>query len=124
MSTDYEPVHVHVANLHEMATPPAPRRRRRALSTRSFTLTAADPVQEILPQADGRAEAWVIFTANDITIATSKADAQAGGGAVATLTHLDAVPFPVNTTDAVYATAAAATLPVTVSVVAIYEQED
>lgn len=90
---------------------------RRALTARSFTLTAADPVQQILPEAFARTEAWVITQTNDITIASSKANCLAGGNAAATIPHSDTAPFPLNTTDAVWATAG--TLPTTVSVVAI-----
>lgn len=115
-------VPVHIASsdvpLHP-APAAAPARRRRGLAARSYTLTATDPVQQILPLNSGRVEAWVQPLTNPITIGNSKADAAAGGNAVATLPAAGNVPFPMNTTDPVWATAAV--LPTTVSVWAIIE---
>lgn len=230
----YEPVRVHLESSDVPLGSPRPRRCRRALRTNIFTLTAAQPTQRILPQADARAEAWLtsivaeevykpgfvsvpaahsaivtlpvlpagwwnitvyagfggtaeattpnnwalvsgattVVPAIDVALATntqtnvgtfpvysdgtsnitlqnpvaasasafyqgallavpasspgiwiasSQADAASQAGGAAQISGTGAIPFPVNTTDAVWASASLA-LPVTVSVLAIYEQ--
>lgn len=115
------PVHIASSDVHlAAAAPPPAARKRRGLSVRSFTLTTSDPVQEILPQNLNRCEAWISPATNPITIGSSKADALGGGGGVATVPAAGNVPWPVNTTDGVWATAAV--LPTTVSVLAIIEE--
>lgn len=118
------PVPVHIAS----SAVPAPRkRRRRALRTNTYTLTAAQPVQPVLPQADSRIEAWITSavgaTPPVIFMSTSQAGAQAQGGGAAQINGTDTTPFPVNTTDQVWVSAATG-FPVTVSVVAIYEEDE
>lgn len=125
MSETYvEPVHVHVANLHEIAHP-APRRKRRALKTNTFTLTSGNPTQRVMPQSDSRVEGWITSatgaTPPTVFIAPNQADANSQGGGAAQISGTDTAPFPVNTTDAVYVSAASG-FPVTVSVVQIFEE--
>lgn len=116
------PVHIRSSDV-PFAAPaerPAPRRKRKGLSTRSFTLNANDPVQQILPLNLNRCEAWVQPLTNSVTLYSSKADAQSGGNAGITIPAAGSLAFPVNTTDPVWATAG--TLPTTVSVWAIIEE--
>ena len=115
-----EPARVHIAGSDIPLAHHAPARKRRGLSTRSFTLNSTDPVQQILPLALNRCEALVQPLTNPVTLYSSKADAQAGGNAGITIPAAGSVPFPVNTTDPVWATAAV--LPTTVSVWAIIEE--
>lgn len=123
MTDEMQPVSIHVASIAKgVQLVAAPSKKRRAVTTRSYILNSTDPVQEILHQSDKRVEAFLTFATNDLTIAKSKADALNGGNGAAVLPHVDAVPFPLNTTDAMWA--AATVLPTTVSVVAIYEQDD
>jgi len=123
MSDEYEPVKVHITGSDVSLGGRVPSgRKRRGLSARSFTLTAADPVQEILPQSDNRREAVITSTNNACTIGASKGDAQNGGNSAATIPSGITTPYPVNTTDAVWASAG--TLPATISVIAIYGQPD
>jgi hypothetical protein len=115
-----EPVLVHIAGSDLPLTDhrPAPTRKRRGVSLRSFTLTANDPVQQILPLNTNRCEAWAQALTNPITVYGSRADAQAGTGGI-TIPATNTVPYPLNTTDPIWATAAI--LPTTVSVTAIIE---
>lgn len=114
-------VHITGSDIPLGSAPPA-KRKRRAVSTRSFTLTSNDPVQEILPQSDSRSEASITFTNNQCTIGSSQSDAKNGGNSAANIPANITAPYPVNTTDSVWASAG--TLPATISVVAIYEQPD
>jgi hypothetical protein len=103
------------------------KRKRRALRTNTWTLTAANPVQQVLPQADTRTEAW-ITAATEVSppvlyMSTSQAGAQAAAGGAAQVVGTDTSPFPVNTTDAVWVYAATG-YPVTVSAVAIYDEAE
>lgn len=129
MSTDTEaitPVPVHIAS-SDVGLAARPKRRRRALRTNTYTLTAAQPVQPVLPQADSRIEAWITSavgaTPPVIFMSTSQAGAQAQGGGAAQINGTDTTPFPVNTTDQVWVSAATG-FPVTVSVVAIYQEDE
>lgn len=115
-----EPVRVHLSGSDiPLIDHPDPNPRRRGLSVRSFILTTNDPVQQILPLNVRRCQAWVQPATNPITIATSKANALAGGTAVGTIPATNTGPFPLHTTDEVWATAAS--LPTTVTVIAIIE---
>jgi hypothetical protein len=115
-----EPVRVHIASSDVPMRSHEPAGRiRRGLAGRSFTLTTTDPVQQILPLNINRCEGWVLPLTNDVTLYTSKADAQGGGNGGITVPAGGKVPFPVNTTDPVWATAAV--LPTTVSAWAIIE---
>jgi hypothetical protein len=124
------PISVHITGSDiPLAGAPRKKRCRRAFKANTFTLTAANPVQRIFPQADTRVEGWItsaIAAANPpvIYIAGSQSDAQSLGGGAAQVNGTDTAPFPVNTTDAVWASAAAASLPVTISAVAIYEEDE
>jgi hypothetical protein len=126
--TGMDSVPVHIASSDIQLTPAAPGcRRRRALKTRTYTLTAASPVDMVLPQADTRTEAWITSAVGAsppvIFISPTQAGAQAQAGGAAQINGTDTTPFPVNTTDQVWISAAAG-FPVTVSVVAIYEEDE
>ena len=125
--TDIPPVHV-IAHIASSDVPAVkPRRTRRALRTNTYTLTAAQPTQVLLPQADTRTEAWVTAATEAsppvIYISTSQAGAAAQGGGAAQIVGSDTTPVPINTTDQVWASAATG-FPVTVSVWAIYEESE
>lgn len=122
------PIPVHVASIAGHITAgapgPAPRRKRR-LVTNTLFLTAAQPVQQAWPPSDERVFGAVTSAIAPssppvVFVATSQADAQQQGGGAAQVSGLDTAPFPLSTTDAVWISAA--TLPATVSVVAVYEQ--
>jgi hypothetical protein len=126
VSDDYDPVRMHLVSTDvDLGQAPGP--KRKALKTNTFTLTAANPVQRVMPRSDNRLEAWVTsaIAASSppvIYIAASQADANALGGGAAQVSGLDTSPFPVNTTDEVWISAAAASLPCVVSVVATYDE--
>lgn len=111
----------------ELAAPVRRKRRRRALRTNTYTLTAAQPTQPVMPQADTRIEGWITSavgaTPPVIYMSTSQAGAAAQGGGAAQINGADTTPFPVNTTDQVWLSAATG-FPVTVSVVQIYEEDE
>jgi hypothetical protein len=116
-----EPVPVHVIS----APVPKPRRCRRGVSLRTTTLTADDPVQQVLPLNLNRVAAYLQCTAAPaapFSLYGSLADAQGGRGGV-TVPAASISPYPLHTTDAVWATAAAAALPLTISVQAIIEED-
>ena len=125
--SDIEPVHVHIASSDVPVTPPRPKRKRKALSTNTYTLTSASPTQMVLPQADTRVEGWITSAVGAsppvIFIAPSQAGAAGQSGGAAQISGTDTTPFPVNTTDQVWASAATG-FPVTVSVAAIYEETE
>lgn len=139
------PVMVHVVNQ------PESKRKRRSMVTRTFTLaTGASGVgggttaQQILPHSTSRVDAWITSITSLATgspapipaiyIGKSESDVQQQSGATAIIygTNLAAgvqtgsadVPFEINTTDEVWVSALPAALPVTVSVIAFYEQEE
>lgn len=122
MTEQPDPIPVHLTGSDVPLGQAAPRRKRRSFVTRTFTLNATDPAQELLPQSDSRAEAWITYSTNVVLLGASRADVLAAGGQCAQLPVADAVPFPVNTTDALWA--GAATLPTTISVFAVYEQPE
>lgn len=105
----------------------APKRRRRALRTNTYTLTASNPVQQVLPQADTRAEAWMTSATEAsppvLYLAPSQAAAKDVGGGAAQVIGSNTAPVPVNTTDAAWVYAATG-YPVTVSILAIYEEAE
>ena len=122
--TALEPIRVHLTGSDLALVQPEPPRPRRGASLRTFVLTSADPVQQVLPQNTNRCEAWlqcVDATAKAITLHESLADAQSGGNAGVTVPAANTGPYPLATTDAVWATAAADDLPVTISVSAIID---
>jgi hypothetical protein len=129
--SDYVPVEVHLrsVSIAAAAAMGGKKRCRVSMSARVFVLNATDPVQEILPQSDSRVWAWIyVSTAtNPIFIGGAKADVQAAAGASggngAALIPA-ALKWDVPTTDLVYAGAAAASLPVTITVTAFYEQPE
>ncbi|MEU9022348.1 hypothetical protein [Actinomadura sp. NPDC048394] len=92
---------------------------RRGLSVRSFVLTAADPVQQILPNNLNRLHAWIRPEQNSISIAGSQADAQANVNGAAKISASSFIPQYLPTTDEVWATGT--TLPTVVDVIAIIE---
>jgi hypothetical protein len=120
------PIPVHVASIDGGLMPgsaPAPRRKR--LVTNTLFLTAAQPVQQAWPPSTERVygaitSAIAASSPPVIFVGTNQADAQQQGGGAAQVSGLDTAPFPLPTTDAVWISAA--TLPATVSVVAVYEQ--
>jgi hypothetical protein len=125
------PIPVHVASIAEglssssASSPgPAPRKQQR-LQTNTFFLTAANPVAQVWPPSVERVYGAItaaIAASNPpvVFVATNQADAQQQGGGAAQINGLDTAPFPLSTTDAVWISAAS--LPATVSVVAVYEQ--
>lgn len=123
--SDIEPVSVHIAS-SSVQLHAAPRRKRRAMKTNTYTLTASSPTVRLLPQSDSRLEGWITSvngTTPVVFIAGSQADAAGQGGGAAQVNGNDTTPVPVNTTDAVWVSASAG-FPVTVSVIAIYELEE
>ena len=123
------PIPVHVASIAEGLTPSSassassPKRKR--LVTNTLFLTAAQPVQQAWPPSTERVYAAITSaiaasSPQVIFVATRLAYAQQQGGGAAQVSGLDTAPFPLPTTDAVWVSAAS--LPATVSVVAIYEQ--
>ncbi len=102
-------------------------RKRRALRTNTYTLTAANPTQPVLPQANNRLEAYITSAVGAsppvVFMAPTQAGANAQGGGSAEINGTDTMPFPVNTTDQIWISAATG-FPVTVSVVAIYEEDE
>lgn len=124
VETAVEAVKVHISGSDVPFSRPEPRRRRRGVALRTFTLTSNDPVQQILPLNSNRCEAWVQnvdTAAKDFTLHESLANAQAGIGV--TVPKGNTGPYPLATTDAVWATAADADLPVTISVSAVMEAD-
>lgn len=125
--TDMDLIPVHIASSDVPIGSGGRRRVRRALRTNTYTLTAANATQAVLPQADNRVEAWITSAVGAsppvIFISTSQAGAQAQSGGAAQVNGTDTTPFPVNTTDQVWISAASG-FPVTVSVVAIYEESE
>lgn len=114
-----EPLKVHLAGSDIPIVHQQPGKVRHGASLRTFTFTASDPVQQILPLHKNRCEANLQAFTNDVTVYTSRADAQAGGGGGVTIPATNTVPYPLNTTDEVWATAAV--LPTRLSVSAIIE---
>lgn len=120
--TDHaEPVRVHLTGTdvpigghHE-----PPRRPRYGAALKTFVLNASDPVQCILPLNAARCQGWIQPLTNAITVYTSKADAQSGSGGI-TIPATNTGPYPMHTTDPVWATAG--TLPTSVCVSAIIEE--
>ena len=125
---DIESIPMHITGSDVPLSGGKSKRCRRALRCNTYTLTAAQPVQPVLPQADTRVEAWITsaIAASSppvIYMATSQAGAAAQGGGSAQINGADTTPFPVNTTDQVWLSAATG-FPVSVSVVAIYEEDE
>lgn len=130
----YQPVRVEVVN--QQSGCDCGRRKRRSMVVRTFTLTAGGSgvgggtqTQQILPHSTSRVDAWITAaiaasSPPNIFVAKSEADAQQQSGAAAIVVGLDTAPFPINTTDEVWVSAATASLPVTVSVLAYYEQTE
>jgi hypothetical protein len=118
------PIPVHITGT-DVPAPARRKRKRVALAARTYQLTANDPAQPILPQADGRAWAWLYAFTNNIVVASSKADALSAAAASAS-GGASLIPFGVKwdmpTTDQVWA--GAAVLPTTITVTAFYEQDE
>lgn len=117
----YTPIPVHISNTSDLA--PAIRNRRKAFRTRTIVLTAADPVQDLLPQSEARCEAWVLQCGdNDIVISHSGSQAKATSNTVATLPNPSGAlilktvlfPVPIPTNDRMWVTAQAFPTRVTV----------
>ena len=126
-TTEYpDPIRVHLAS-SDVPMAAAPKRLRRALKTNTFTLTSGNPTAPVLPQSDNRLEAWITSateaTPPVIYMSATQAGAAAQGGGAAQIVGSDTTPVPVNTTDAVWISAATG-FPVTVSVWAIYEVQE
>lgn len=104
------------------------KRKRRAAQFRTFILNANNPTQAILPPSTTRVEAWITApdgaTAVTLYIGNSEADAQQQSGASCPVPINQSVPFPLHTTDAVWASAPNSELPVTFGIAAYYEQEE
>lgn len=125
----YTPIPVTVANAHELA--PVTKTRRKAIRTRTLILTADNPVQDLLPQAEERCEAYVLQCGdNDIVIAHSGTQAKAASNAVATPPNPSGAliiktclfPVPVPTNDRVWVTSPA--FPTRVSVIEVLYAPD
>lgn len=126
---DPETVKVHIASSDvDLASSTRPRRKRIALSARQFQLTTSDPVQLILPESDSRVYAWLIVNTatNPVYVGGQKADAQqaANSGALGAAQIPSQVRWDLPTTDPVWAAAPSASLPLTLTVTAFYEQPD
>lgn len=114
---EIEPVQVHIASIAEHAMLPAPPPQgpaRYRAHYETFQLTASDPVQCILPEAEDRVEAYVLALDNDIVIGTknqvsatqntaSSVPYPIGTYVPSKTTAGSIVPFPVRDCDAVYA---------------------
>lgn len=148
----YEPVRVVVMNPHPApAKCGCSGAKRRSFVARTFTLAAlpdsvggGTQTQQILPRSTSRVDAWITSITSlaagapapipAIFVAKSESDAQQQSGATAILygTNLTGgvqtgspdVPFEINTTDEIWVSGLAAALPITVSVMAFYEQEE
>lgn len=76
---DLEAVKVHLAGSDIPIGMPPPVRPHRGVVFKTVTLTANDPVQQILPLSPHRREAWIqAFTAN-VVLYSEKGQAQVGG---------------------------------------------
>ncbi|HEV2244908.1 MAG TPA: hypothetical protein VGR98_27990 [Streptosporangiaceae bacterium] len=121
---EIDPIKVHIASSDVPMAAAAPRRTRKALRTNTYTLTAAQATQRLLPRSATRLEAWVTSateaTPPVIYIAPNQADAASQAGGAAQVIGTETTPVPLNTTDEVWVSAATG-YPVTVSVWAIYE---
>lgn len=128
---------VHVASSDVPLGGASSRRRcRYAARTRTFTLTALQPADVILPQSDTRTEAWfAVWSATAVGtlfVSTSQAGAaaQAGGclsvpfQTTASAAAIEPTWYPLNTTDQMWAAASSAAYPVTISVLSIYEETE
>ena len=114
------------------AAPSSPSSRPSALQSilRTVTLTASDPVQEIMAASDNRVIAYVVVVDADVVLADNKSDAAAGRGAyvpcvtpAAGKPNLSA-PYPVQDDRVIYAGPVAAitgTNTIRVSVNAVYK---
>lgn len=114
------PVSVHIASasasLRLGAALPA-RPRQRAVTLRTIQLTQASQAWPVLSRDLARAGAWVQALTQDVTLARSRAEAETGEGY--TLPHANTAPTPLDTTDEVWAYAAA--VPAQLSVLTITE---
>lgn len=91
------------------ASPPSSAPSSRRAVYRTVTLTAAEPVQELMAASDDRICAYVVVVDADVIISDNKSDAAAGRGAyvpcvtpTATKPNL-AAPYPVEDNRVVYA---------------------
>ncbi len=124
-----DPVPVHLASIGDnvgIGPPSSPRPRRRRMRPNTYTLTATNPTQRVFPPSDNRVEGWITAAVAAssppiVFISTSQAGAAAQAGGAAQINGTDTTPFPVNTTDEVWISAASG-FPVTVSVIAIYDE--
>lgn len=120
MSTDdHIPVRLHPDDLAAISG--QRRRSRKPAKTNTFTLVTGNLTQMMLPQADTRIEAYITATSGAAFISTSQAGAAAQAGGATQIPANITVPYPVNTTDQMWVSAANG---VTVSVLAIYEEEE
>jgi hypothetical protein len=119
--TEPRPIPVHLASvapeLGELgryapaaaaSSPTSAPRSRRAVY-RTVTLTAAEPVQEIMAASDDRIIAYVVVVDADVFLSDNKSDAAAGRGAyvpcvtpTATKPNL-AAPYPLEDNRVIYA---------------------
>lgn len=104
------------------------KRKRKSASFHTFILTANNPTQQILPPSTRRAEAWITApdgaTAVTLFVSSTEAGAQQQSADSCPVPINQSVPFPLNTTDAVWASVATGSLPCTFGVAAYYEQEE
>jgi hypothetical protein len=128
------PVHLASSDVPLGAGPK--KRCRYAGRTRTFTLTAQNPIEAILPPSDSRTEAWfAVWSATAVGtlfVSTSQAGAQGQAGGCLTVPFqttaaaaaIDPPWYPLNTTDQVWVGASSAAYPVIVSVLSIYEETE
>jgi hypothetical protein len=123
MTAEYEPIPVrlHPGDLDALIAGQGKRRKRKAARTNTFTLMTGNLTQQMLPQANNRLAARITATSGAAYISTSQAGAAAQGGGTAQIPASITVPYPVDTTDAIWVSAANG---VTVSVLAIYEEDE
>jgi hypothetical protein len=122
-----DPIPVHIASSEISLPGSGAKRKRRAMKANTYTLTTAIPYARALPWSEERVEGWITSAVAAssppvVYIATTQAGAVAQGGGAAQVNGLDTTPFPVNTTDEVWISAASG-FPVIVSVVGIYESD-
>lgn len=116
-----DPVRVHLTGSDiPMSAHREQRRPRRGVTFRTYVLTTGEnAIAEILPLNSNRCEAWVQGLDNDFTVYGSRADAQSGAGGI-TIPAFNRAPYPLNTTDRVWAKAS--TNPTTICVTSIIEE--
>lgn len=123
---EYPPVRVHLVKDDTAAAPPSPPRRpRRGVQFRTIVLTTTAPVRNILGYEPARAYVLVQALGNDVVLAPTEALAQTAADETAStpnpdgflLSHANTVPVRLDTTEAMWASAAAYPAQVTIAII-------